>query len=177
MYEQAIFGGGCFWCTEAAMNNLRGVQSVESGYSGGGMPNPSYEAVCNGDTGHAEVIKVTFDPAVITYHDLLNVFFTVHDPTQLNRQGNDIGTQYRSVIFFTTREQRDEAMKYIADLQKEKVFEKPIVTEVKPLEHFYPAESYHQNYYAKNPEQGYCSAVIAPKISKIRAKYQHLLKP
>ncbi len=176
MIQSIVFGGGCFWCTEAAFLNLKGVQNVTSGYSGGSIPDPSYDAVCGGDTGHAEVIKVEFDDSVIKLHDLLNVFFSVHNPTTLNRQGNDVGTQYRSVIFYTTREERDEAMKFIEELTREKVFDAPIVTEIQPLEQFYPAEDYHQNYYAKNPEQGYCSAVIAPKLSKLRAKYAHLLR-
>jgi len=161
---------------EAAFLNLKGIQNVTSGYSGGSVPDPSYDAVCGGDTGHAEVISVEFDDSVITLHDLLNVFFSVHNPTTLNQQGNDMGTQYRSVIFYTTREERDETMEFIEELTRKKIFGSSIVTEVRPLEHFYPAEEYHQNYYAKNPEAGYCSAVIAPKLTKLRGTYAHLLK-
>lgn len=175
MTKTTVFGGGCFWCTEAAFSRLKGVSAVKSGYAGGSMPNPSYDAVSTGDTGHAEVIEVTYDPNVITYKDLLKVFFTVHDPTTLNRQGADVGTQYRSVIYYTSRDERDEAMAFIAELTKDEVFPKPIVTEVQPLEHFFEAEGYHQKYYEKNPEQGYCSAVIAPKLAKLRKEYAHLL--
>jgi peptide-methionine (S)-S-oxide reductase len=176
MQKSIVLGGGCFWCTEAAFNNLKGITNVTSGYSGGTMPNPSYEAICTGETGHAEVIKVDFDDSVITLTDIFNVFFSVHNPTTLNRQGNDVGTQYRSIIFYTDREERDAALAFISELTKDTVFDSPIVTEVKPLDVFYPAEDYHQKYYEKNTEQGYCSAVIAPKLSKLRQKYAHLLR-
>ena len=174
--EIATLAGGCFWCLEAAFGQLRGVEGVESGYSGGTVPNPSYEDVCTGTTGHAEVVQITFDPTVVSYSDLLHVFFTIHDPTTLNRQGGDVGTQYRSAIFYHSPAQKAEAERVIAELQAEKVWEDPIVTEVRPLAQFYPAEEYHRDYYRRNPNQGYCSAVVAPKVAKVRELYFDRLK-
>lgn len=174
--EVATLAGGCFWCLEAAFAELRGVERIESGYAGGRVPNPSYEAVCTGTTGHAEVVQITFDPTVVSYADLLHVFFTIHDPTTLNRQGPDSGTQYRSAIFYHTPRQKAEAERVIAELTAEGVFDDPIVTEVKPLEAFYPAEEYHRDYYRRNPNQGYCRAVIAPKVAKVRKLYLDKLK-
>jgi peptide-methionine (S)-S-oxide reductase len=174
--EVATLGGGCFWCLEAVFDQLRGVEDVVSGYAGGQMPNPSYDAVCSGTTGHAEVIQVTFNPAEVSYRELLEVFFTIHDPTTLNRQGADVGTQYRSVIFYHGDEQRDTAREVIRDLEAEGVWENPIVTQVVPMPEFYPAETYHQEYYARNPRQGYCQVVIAPKVSHFRSKYLSKLK-
>jgi peptide-methionine (S)-S-oxide reductase len=174
--EVATLGGGCFWCLEAVFDELRGVEEVVSGYAGGHMPQPSYEAVCSGITGHAEVVQITFDPAQVSYRELLEVFFTVHDPTTLNRQGADVGTQYRSVIFYHGDEQRDTAREVIRDLEAEGVWENPIVTQVVPFTEFYPAERYHQEYYARNPRQGYCQIVIAPKVSHVRSKYLSKLK-
>lgn len=171
MSEVATFGGGCFWCLDGAYRQLRGVERVVSGYAGGRRPNPTYEQVCTGVTGHAEVVQVTFDPAEITYRDLLGVFFTVHDPTTLNRQGNDVGTQYRSVIFFHSPEQEQAARETIAALEAEQVYDHPIVTEIAPLPQFFPAEGYHQDYFSKNPDQPYCSAVVAPKVAKVRKYY------
>ncbi|MCR4312298.1 MAG: peptide-methionine (S)-S-oxide reductase MsrA [Candidatus Uhrbacteria bacterium] len=176
MFSSIVFGGGCFWCVEAAMLRLRGVDKVTSGYTGGKTPNPTYDDVSSGDSGHVEVVKVDFDPTVITFYDLLNVFFGMHDPTTRNRQGNDVGEQYASVIFVTSDEQRVEAEDFIAELTREGTFVKPIVTEVKTLEAFYPAENYHQRYYDNNREQGYCSVIIDPKIVKLRQKFAHLLK-
>ena len=172
--ELATLAGGCFWCLEAAFQDLQGVEKVESGYAGGHVPNPSYEAVCTGTTGHAEVVQITFDPAVVSYRDLLHVFFTIHDPTTLNRQGADVGTQYRSAIFWHTAEQKAAAEEVIPELAK--VWDDPIVTDLKPLERFYPAEEYHRDYYRRNPNQGYCSAVIAPKVAKVRKLYFDKLK-
>ena len=169
--EVATLAGGCFWCLEAAFQQLKGVEKVESGYAGGHVANPSYEQVCTGTTGHAEVLQITFDPAIISFDDLLHVFFTIHDPTTLNRQGGDVGTQYRSAIFYHTPQQKAAAERVIAELQAEKVWDDPIVTELKPLEAFYPAEEYHRDYYRRNPNQGYCRAVIAPKVAKIRKLY------
>jgi peptide-methionine (S)-S-oxide reductase len=174
--ETATLGGGCFWCLEAVYNQLSGVESVESGYAGGRVPAPTYEQVCTGMTGHAEVVQITFDPAVITYRDILDVFFTIHDPTTLNRQGADVGTQYRSAIFYHSPEQQATAEQTIADLEAAHLWDSPIVTEVTPLEAFYPAESYHQQYFERNPGQGYCRAVIAPKVAKFRQKYFARLK-
>jgi peptide-methionine (S)-S-oxide reductase len=167
--ETATLGGGCFWCVDTLFRELRGVTSVVSGYAGGTRANPTYEEVCSGTTGHAEVIRITFDPAQISYADLLDVFFTVHDPTTLNRQGGDIGLQYRSVIFAHTPEQRATAERAIADISAKKLWDDPIVTEVVDASEFYPAEEYHQDYYTNNPNQGYCRVVIAPKIAKFRA--------
>lgn len=174
--EIATLGGGCFWCVEAVFDDLMGVTDVVSGYSGGPRPNPSYEQVCSGATGHAEVIQVQFDPSQISYREILEVFFTVHDPTTLNRQGADSGTQYRSVIFTHSPEQKEIAEATIADLNAQQIWDKPIVTEVTPLEKFYAAEDYHQEYYRRNPYQGYCLAVVSPKVSKFRQKYASRLK-
>ena len=174
--EIATLAGGCFWCLEAVYDELKGVMDVVSGYSGGNVANPSYEAVCTGKTGHAEVVQVTFDPAVISYRQLLQVFFTIHDPTSLNRQGADVGTQYRSAIFYHNPGQKATADQVIRELETEKVWGKPIVTEVIPFEVFFPAEAYHQEYFKRNPYQGYCMAVIAPKVAKFRQKYLEKLK-
>ncbi len=175
-HEIATLAGGCFWCLEAAFQDLKGVEKVESGYSGGSVPHPSYEQVCTGTTGHAEVVQITFDPQVVTFRDLLHVFFTIHDPTTLNRQGGDVGTQYRSAIFYHGPEQKAEAQRVIAELQAEQVWDDPIVTELTPFEHFYPAEEYHRDYFRRNPNQGYCRAVIAPKVAKVRKLYLDKLK-
>ncbi len=176
MTETATLAGGCFWCLEAVFLELRGVASVVSGYSGGRAANPTYEQVCSGGTGHAEVVQVTFDPAVISYRDLLDVFFTIHDPTTLNQQGADVGTQYRSAIYYHSPAQKAEAERVIADLAAAGVWGAPIVTEVAPLAAFYPAESYHRDYYNSNPNQPYCRAVIAPKVVKARAKFLEKLR-
>ena len=172
---KAILGGGCFWCTESVFQKLKGVQSVVSGYAGGSVENPTYDMICTGTTGHAEVIAIEHDEEVISFADILNVFFVVHDPTTLNRQGADTGTQYRSVIFYLDDEQRSVAEELIATLEKEKVFADPIVTEVSPAPVFYPAEEYHQDFYNKNPTQGYCVASIEPKLKKLRERHQSLL--
>ncbi|MDZ7654962.1 MAG: peptide-methionine (S)-S-oxide reductase MsrA [Sulfurimicrobium sp.] len=174
--EIATFGGGCFWCLEAAFNELLGVNGVISGYSGGQLDNPDYRAICNGDTGHAEVVRVDFDPSVISYRDLLEVFFAIHDPTTLNRQGNDAGTQYRSVIFYHSDEQKALAREMIAMLSREGIWDQPIVTEVLPAPVFYPAEEYHRDYFSRHSEQPYCRAVVAPKVAKLRAKFASKLK-
>lgn len=166
--ETIVLAGGCFWCTEAVFVRVKGVLDVESGYSNGHVPQPSYEAVCSGQTGHAEVVKLTFDPAVIGLRQLLHIFFAIHDPTTLNRQGHDVGSQYRSGIYCTTPEQEGVARHVIAELQAEDVFDAPIVTEVQPLHHYWPAEDYHQDFFARNPTQGYCLAVAAPKVAKLR---------
>ena len=176
MLQKATFGGGCFWCMDAVFRHLKGVEEVMSGYAGGMVPNPTYEQVCGGNTGHVEVIQLTFDPSVVTYEQLLSVFFSLHDPTTLNCQGNDVGTQYRSVVFFEDADQEKAAHAYIEKLTKDQTFSNPIVTAVEPLPTFYPAERYHQDYYAKNPDQGYCRVMIDPKIAKLRKSYQHLLK-
>lgn len=164
--EIATLGGGCFWCLEAVYQQVRGVQAVESGYTGGQVKNPSYEQVCEGNTGHAEVVRVSFDPDVVTYREILEIFFTIHDPTTLNRQGNDVGTQYRSVIYFHSPQQQDTARHVIAEMAN--VWDAPIVTELSPAETYYKAEEYHQNYFRKNPLQGYCAFVVAPKVAKFR---------
>jgi peptide-methionine (S)-S-oxide reductase len=169
--EVATLGAGCFWCVDTIFRELRGVTTVVSGYAGGTREYPSYEQVCTGATGHAEVVQITFDPTVISYRDLLDVFFTVHDPTTLNRQGADVGTQYRSVIFVHSPEQREIAEQAIADITVEKLWDDPIVTQVMDATEFYPAEDYHQDYYTNNPNQGYCRMVIAPKVAKFRSKY------
>lgn len=174
--EVATLGGGCFWCLEAVYNELKGIQSVVSGYAGGNVSNPSYEQVCSGRTGHAEVTQITFDPKVISFKDLLDVFFTIHDPTTLNRQGHDVGTQYRSVIFYNSPEQRAIADQMIAELNQQHLWDRPIVTEVKPLAEFYPAEQYHQEYYARNAYQPYCQVVVAPKVAKARKHFLGILK-
>jgi peptide-methionine (S)-S-oxide reductase len=174
--ETAYLGGGCFWCVEAAINQLKGVESVRSGYMGGRVADPTYQQVCSGRTGHVEIAEVVFDPAVISYNDLLHVFFTLHDPTTLNRQGNDVGEQYRSVIFYRDEAQKKTAEEAIAELTREKVFGAPIVTAVEPASTFYVAEDYHQDYFANNSMQPYCIAVVAPKVKKIRDKYAARLK-
>ena len=171
--QQALLGGGCFWCVEAVFLQLKGVTQVVSGYAGGHNTNPSYEAVCTGKTNHAEVILIDFDESQIDFKQILDVFFTTHDPTTLNRQGNDVGTQYRSVIYYLNEEQRELALNTIEQLKAEGL---DIVTELSPAPTFYPAEEYHQNYFAKNPTQGYCNFAIPPKLSKLRSKFQHLLK-
>ncbi len=175
-FEVATLAGGCFWCLEAIFDGLKGVTDVVSGYSGGSMANPSYEQVCTSRTGHAESVQVTFDPAVISFRELLEVFFTIHDPTTLNRQGADVGTQYRSAIFYHTPEQKAVAEEVIARLAAEKVWDRPFVTELKPFSAFYPAEDYHQEYFARNPRQPYCQVVIAPKVAKFRKHYLERLK-
>ncbi len=174
--EIATLAGGCFWCLEAVYLELRGVVGVQSGYAGGHLPNPSYELVCTGTTGHAEVVQITFDQDEISYRDLLDVFFTIHDPTTLNRQGNDVGTQYRSAIFYHSAEQKAAADEAIAELTAEKTWDDPIVTEVLPLQEFYPAEEYHRDYFRLHPDQAYCRAVIAPKVAKARKAYFEKLK-
>ncbi len=174
--ETAILGGGCFWCTEASFAELQGVSAVQSGYAGGDAPNPTYKQVCTGRTGHAEVVKVDFDPAVISYDDLLRVFFTIHDPTTLNRQGADTGTQYRSVIFYTSPEQKAAAEKIIAEFTQSGVWGGKIVTEVSPAPAFYQAEPEHDQYFARNPYAGYCQAVIAPKVAKMRKAFADRLR-
>ncbi len=169
--ESIVLGGGCFWCLEATYSHTKGVVSAVSGYAGGKTANPTYEQVSSGATGHAEVTKITFDPSVITLDDILHIFFLIHNPTTPDRQGNDIGTQYRSVIYYHTKEQYDVAEKIMKELAEERVYDQPIVTELYPLKDFYPAEEYHQHYFAKNPDQAYCQAVIAPKLAKFRQKY------
>ena len=175
MSEQATLAGGCFWCLEAVYLNVRGMEKVESGYAGGQGANPTYEAVCSGQTGHAEVVQVSYDPQAITFTELLEIFYTIHDPTTLNRQGADSGTQYRSAVFYHSADQKKEAEQMIAALEREKVFDSPIVTQVVPLDRFYPAEEYHRDYYRRNPNQGYCRAVIAPKVSKLRKQWENKL--
>ena len=175
--EVATLGGGCFWCIEAVFDSLKGVSSVESGYTGGNTVNPTYQQICNGDTGHAEVVRMTFDPAVISFHEILAVFFAIHDPTTLNRQGNDVGTQYRSAIFYHTAAQKEAAEKFIAGMTAGKLFSGRIVTEVVPAPTFYVAEDYHQEYFANNDSQPYCQAVVAPKVAKFRKKFADRLKP
>ena len=174
--EVATLGSGCFWCSEAVYSELKGVVKVEPGYSGGTVPNPSYEQVCTDTTGHAEVAQVTFDPSTVTYREILEIFFSTHDPTTLNRQGMDEGTQYRSVIFHHSEAQKAEAMRLVDELSKEKVFKHPIVTQILPLEKFYPAEDYHREYFKRNPRQPYCQVVIAPKLTKFRKHFQSKLK-
>ncbi len=173
MLETVAFGGGCFWCTEAVFESLKGVTSVLPGYAGGSVPNPTYEQVCTGETGHAEVLRVEFDPAVVAFDDLLTVFFATHDPTTLNRQGNDIGTQYRSVVFYTTRAQKAAAEAFVSKLNEEG---KKVVTEIAPLPAFYPAEAYHRQYFQNNPDKAYCRLVINPKMDKLRDRFRALLK-
>jgi peptide-methionine (S)-S-oxide reductase len=171
--QVATLAGGCFWCLEAVFQQLRGVDRVQSGYTGGHVPHPSYEQVCTGATGHAEAVQISFDPQAISYTELLEVFFTLHDPTTPNRQGPDVGTQYRSAIFHHTDEQRTAAERVIAEVQRAGVWSDPLVTEVAPLDVFYPAEEYHRDYYQRNPNQGYCQVIIAPKVAKLR---QHFLE-
>ncbi len=174
--ETAVFGGGCFWCLEAVFQRLPGVKSVESGYMGGRVENPTYKQVCTGTTGHAEVVRVTFDPSQISYRDLLEVFFAIHDPTTLDRQGNDVGTQYRSAIFYNSDEQRQEAEKVIAELTAAGEFSAPIVTAIEPAVTFFVAEDYHQNYFNENSNQPYCRFIIAPKLEKFRKAFAEKLK-
>jgi peptide-methionine (S)-S-oxide reductase len=173
--EIAVFGGGCFWCTEAVFEHLKGVSAVTPGYAGGKTDQPDYQKVSNGNTGHAEVIQIEFDKKLIAYKDLLTVFFATHDPTTLNRQGNDIGTQYRSVILYTSEEQKHEAESFIQELNNSSEYGSPIVTEVKPLDRFYAAEDYHQQYYQKNLAEPYCQIVINPKLRKVKEKFSRLL--
>lgn len=175
--EVATLGAGCFWCVEAAFMQLNGVESAKSGYSGGHIKNPSYKEVCNGNTGHAEVVQIKFDPAIISFAEILEVFFTVHDPTQLNRQGNDIGTQYRSAVFFHSEEQKQIALKAIEAANETHTWSNPVVTEVTAFEAFYPAEEYHDNYYNLHTDQPYCSMVITPKMEKFKKKFHDKLKP
>ncbi|MFO7526362.1 MAG: peptide-methionine (S)-S-oxide reductase MsrA [Ignavibacteriaceae bacterium] len=175
-YKKATFGSGCFWCTEAIFERVNGVTEVVSGYSGGEVENPTYEEVCNGTTGHAECTQVTYDPEIVSYDELLEIFWKTHDPTTLNRQGNDVGTQYRSVIFYHDAEQKERADYYKKKLTDEKIWNNPIVTEISPLVHFYKAEKYHQDYYENNPNQGYCSFVITPKIEKFEKIFKDKLK-
>lgn len=174
--EKTTLGGGCFWCTEAVYLELKGVTEVKPGYSGGHVKNPSYREVCNETTGHAEVVQITFDPSVVSFAEILEVFFLTHDPTSLNRQGNDVGTQYRSAIFFHDEKQKETALQIIANLEKEKAYEKPIVTEVTEFKAFYPAEDYHVNYFARNKNQPYCQFVVAPKVEKFRKAFKDKLK-
>lgn len=174
--ETATLAAGCFWCVEAVFDDLRGVEDVISGYSGGHTENPTYKQVCSETTGHAEVVQIKFDPAELSYADLLRVFFTVHDPTTLNRQGGDIGTSYRSAIFYHDEDQRETAQQVIAEITEAGIYSDPIVTEITAFERFWPAETYHQEYFANNPTQPYCAAVVAPKVAKFRQKYQSRLK-
>jgi len=175
-FETITLAGGCFWCLEAVYDEVKGVLSVESGYANGHVKNPSYRAVCNGDTGHAEVVQVKFDPSVITFKDILNIFFVIHDPTTLNRQGADVGTQYRSGIYYHSEDQKQVAEQAIRELEAQKVWGSPIVTEVEPIKDFYIAEEYHQEYFVNNPNQPYCMAVVAPKVSKFRKHFLELWK-
>ena len=174
--ETATLAAGCFWCVEAVFDDLKGVEDVISGYSGGHTENPTYQQVCSETTGHAEVVQIKFDPSVLSFADLLRVYFTVHDPTQLNRQGNDIGTSYRSAIFYHSEDQRKTAEEIIAEITAERIYDNPIVTEVAPFDKFWPAEDYHQEYFANNPAQPYCAAVVAPKVAKFRQKFVSRLK-
>jgi peptide-methionine (S)-S-oxide reductase len=174
--NMATLGGGCFWCLEAVFEQLRGVTKVESGYAGGHTPHPTYEQVCTGRTGHAEVVQITFNPAILTYRDLLDVFFTLHDPTTLNRQGADVGTQYRSVIFYHSEEQKRIAEERIQELNAAGIWDAPLVTQVVPFQEFYRAEDYHQGYYQANPRQPYCQAVISPKVAKLRKAFADKLR-
>lgn len=174
--QVATLGGGCFWCLEAVYVELKGVEQVVSGYAGGHVPNPSYEQVCGKQTGHAEVVQVTFDPGVISYKELLELFFAIHDPTTPNRQGADVGPQYRSVIYYHNDEQKETAEEVMRSVTEQKIWDNPLVTELEPLDVFYEAEAYHQNYYARNPYQGYCRVVIAPKVAKLRKHFLEKLK-
>jgi len=174
--QTGTLGGGCFWCTEAVFSELKGVEKVESGYSGGTVPNPTYEQVCTGRTGHAEVVQITFNPTVISYKEILQIFFTVHDPTTLNRQGADVGAQYRSAIFYHNEEQRMIAEQVVKEIEDAKIWDAPIVTQLAPFEAFYKAEDYHQEYFKQNPYQSYCQVVVAPKVAKFRAHYRAKLK-
>lgn len=174
--EQATLGGGCFWCTEAVFRQLKGITLCESGYSGGADPNPNYDKVCGGKTGHAEVIRLHYDPELISFRKILAVFFAIHDPTTLNRQGNDVGTQYRSVIFFHTPEQHETAVAFVEDLERRKIFRDKVVTEISPLLNYFPAEKYHQEYFENNPMQPYCAYVVAPKVEKAEDLFGDLFK-
>jgi peptide-methionine (S)-S-oxide reductase len=174
--EVATLGGGCFWCTEAVFSELQGVEQVLPGYAGGSAPNPSYEDVCTGSTGHAEVVQVTFNPTVLSFADLLRIFFTVHDPTTLNRQGADVGSQYRSVILYHSPAQRDTAQQVMQEVTAARLWKHPLVTELVPFRQFYPAEEYHRDYFRRNPSRGYCMMVISPKVSKFRKHYADRLK-
>jgi peptide-methionine (S)-S-oxide reductase len=169
--KSATFGGGCFWCVEAALEELAGVTDVTSGYAGGDLPDPTYREVCSGDTGHAEVVRVDYDADELTYEDLLEVFFTVHDPTTLNREGPDVGSQYRSIVLYHDDEQRERVEAFVDELESEGAFDDPIVTEIEPLSEFYRAEEKHQNYFEKNPNQAYCTVNVAPKVSKVREQF------
>lgn len=173
--DTATLGGGCFWCLEAVYQELKGVHKVESGYTGGRVPDPSYEQVCGGTTGHAEVVRITFDSSVVSYREILEIFFTIHDPTTLNRQGNDVGTQYRSVIYFHSPEQQETARHVIAEMAN--VWDAPIVTELSPAQVYYQAEDCHQNYFRRNPLQGYCAFVVAPKVAKFKKTFADKMKP
>jgi peptide-methionine (S)-S-oxide reductase len=174
--EVATLGGGCFWCSEAVFSELKGVERVEPGYSGGSVPNPTYEQVCSGTTGHAEVVQITFDPKVISFREIIDVFFATHDPTTLNRQGSDVGTQYRSVIFYHSEEQKATAEKVIEELTEAKTWDAPIVTQIVPFKAFYQAEDYHKDYFKRHPEQAYCQVIIAPKVAKLRKLFLPKLK-
>ncbi|WOE69130.1 peptide-methionine (S)-S-oxide reductase MsrA [Hydrogenimonas thermophila] len=173
-YEKATLGGGCFWCLEAVFENVKGVEDVVSGYAGGHINNPTYEAVCSGTTGHAEVVQITYDPTIISFKDILEIFWKIHDPTTLNRQGADVGTQYRSVIFYHDEKQKEIAKESKAEAQKN--FTSPIVTEISPLQTFWKAEDYHQDYFKNNPNQGYCQVVVAPKVEKFQKTFKELVK-
>ena len=177
LLEQATLGGGCFWCLEAVYQQITGVKSVVSGYAGGPRPNPTYEAVCTGVTGHAEIVDIMFDPQVISFRDLLEIFFVIHDPTTLNYQGNDHGTQYRSVIFTHSDEQSKIAHEVVKELNDSRIYSSPVVTQIDAAPTIFPAEDYHQNYFVQNPNQGYCRAVVAPKLAKFRAKFKSLISP
>jgi peptide-methionine (S)-S-oxide reductase len=174
--ETITLGGGCFWCLEAIYNELKGIIKVESGYAGGIVPNPTYNQVCTGTTGHAEVIQITYNPTIITFKEILQIFFTMHDPTTLNHQGNDVGTQYRSIIFYHNENQKHIAEQIINEITQARIWNNPIVTQIEPYNLFYKAEEYHQEYYKKNPAQSYCRIIIAPKISKLRKQYFEKLK-
>lgn len=174
--ETITLGGGCFWCLEAVFDQLEGIVDVVSGYAGGSVPDPDYASVCSGTTGHAEVVRLKFDPRIISLAEVFEVYFSIHDPTTLNRQGADVGTQYRSVIFYNTEDQKEAAQRLIKELNDSKAWDAPLVTQLAPAESFYPAEDYHQNYFEKNPYQGYCRVVIAPKLGKFRQKFAQKLK-
>lgn len=176
MTKSIVLGGGCFWCTEAVYKMIKGIISIMPGYAGGTVAQPSYEAVCNGTTGHAEVVRVEYDPSIISFNDILTIFFASHNPTTMNRQGHDVGTQYRSIILYSTEEEKVEAEKFITELNNSAELGDPIVTEVKPLETFYEAEEYHRDYYAKHPEQAYCQSVINPKLAKVKEKFGKFLQ-
>lgn len=174
--EVATLGGGCFWCLEAIYNELKGIIKVESGYAGGTVPDPTYKQVCTGTTGHAEVIQITYNPNIITFKEILQIFFTMHDPTTLNRQGNDVGTQYHSTIIYHNKNQKQTAEQVIKEITQARIWNNPIVTQIEPYNIFYKAEEYHQEYYIKNPEQSYCRIIIVPKIAKLRKQYFDKLK-